>query len=921
MSSDLSLPSRYIELPYFCTKPPGTGSCDGSHNVESYQFRGNSKEFQDINPEDGWELLLKDFGTPNPVGQNTGGTGRNNPYFILYNKFNGKMKIYIAMMGSHTRQTSFLRIGFDNPDEGTEKSNTNQATRALFSNAESIQKTVLEFNPASEFKQMNQVVLMQNEQDYQWMVCELTTSYDPCACENPAAYSNKISTLRAQLVNVSTVNISATIDGKATAESVATNNNAKSTVDGSLASFFNPATEFGNSAQKGRKSWDDTKKTMDQIVDFGNDILVKQLAREWLRKDNPNFDDAALNSMNKAALKSVLSAPDNIKEMFGVRQAENTQVGKLLNATKGIASALPYVGMAIGIVDFLIDGGESSKSKEQSGPVSFDVNLKLTGELTEEQYVSQLSFYNPGSPIPSSSPGHLVPIYNNVLGVFNVLDLPDLEYYEINPNFTLDNILGGSGCIYLNEDFSNYEGAYNVKLRQYKPTSNIKYVINPASEMEVVSIDAAIIFEYSNNDSLRIRKPIAYQNTKAIPYHDLMSFSNSQIENVNIYGTELTSTENRVKSIENTSNLKLDFVSKNYPSDNSFIRFRTDYVPITCFSSNDFILLGSNNFGKVFVKLYIKLKHKTNPNAEYLTIVQSYDYTEKLKNAQKNSTLVGAYNTTLVYNLITQTYPGVLMCKHKYTDFQYGGFNRLFSPFENFLYNKYKWSIDFLPLNNQNDYSAPLDMTYTNQQFVTAKDRLTIPTGAVIPNNAILKAAGLIIIEPNVIFGNNIKIISGSRIDLKVPNSINPTLSLEIKPLSEILFNCTNLNFAAQHNTSQEIAQFCSNSTYTDRVYSRYRVDNRQEQEPIPTKPEYLNDFTIQPNPNTGNFTVIFNDLLAVDAKLIIQDLTGREVHQQLMPNDSSSFNVLTSGLSGGVYFVSVIQGEFKTTQKIMIQN
>jgi len=145
---------------------------------------GNSKQYQDINPEDGWELLLKDFGSPNPPGQSTGGTGRNNPFFILYNKYNGKMKVYVAMMGIHSKQATFVRMGFDKADPGTTKSNTNQASRALFSPAEPIQKTVLEFKPVLEYKQMNQVLAFQSANDYQWMVCELTTSYDPCTCES-----------------------------------------------------------------------------------------------------------------------------------------------------------------------------------------------------------------------------------------------------------------------------------------------------------------------------------------------------------------------------------------------------------------------------------------------------------------------------------------------------------------------------------------------------------------------------------------------------------------------------------------------------------------------------------------------------------------------------------------------------------------
>src|SRR5690606_27684076 len=193
--------------------------------------------------------------------------------------------------------------------------------------------------------------------------------------------------------------------------------------------------------------WESTQKTMKDIVDFGNDILTRELAKEWLKKDNPNWSDESLKNLNKAALKQLLASPDSIKKMFGVRQAKNSQMGKVLDAAKGIASNLPYVGMAIGIIDYLIDGGEEKRGDEKSGPVTYDINLKLSGTLTENQAIHNVTFFTPGSPIPATTGSHLTPIYNNVLGVFNVLELPELEYAELNPNLTdVNRIVTGNTC-------------------------------------------------------------------------------------------------------------------------------------------------------------------------------------------------------------------------------------------------------------------------------------------------------------------------------------------------------------------------------------------------------------------------------------------------------------------------------------------
>ncbi|HEY1045459.1 MAG TPA: hypothetical protein VGF79_03405, partial [Bacteroidia bacterium] len=758
LSNNLSTPSLYIELPYYCTKPLGSGSCDGTQNVLNYQFLGNSAKYQDINPEDGWELLLKDFGTPNPAGQNNGGTGRSNPYFILYNKFTGKMKIYMALMGIQNKQAAFIRIGFDNYEPGTTKIYaTNQANRALFSNAEPIQKTVLEFKPVLEFKQMNQVLQFQNQLNYQWTVCELTTSYDPCTCLNPDDHANKISTLRMQLVNVGTVDIEATIDGRATPlGSVAQSSDASSTVNGSLASFFKVATDAGNAAQKGASDWNNTQSTMNQIIDFGNDVLIKHLAKEWLRKDNPNFDEFTLKSMNKTALKNLLGAPDSIKQMFGVRQPSSTKLGKVLEASKGIASNLPYVGMAIGIVDYFMAGGGESAGQEKSGPVTYDINLRLHGTLTEKQSVADVTFYTPGSPIPSNTSSHLNPIYNNILGVFNILELPDVEFAEIGNNLSREDVVNklssASFCQYNYDNFNDLENANAIKFRQYRPKSDIKYVLNPASNLEVVSIDAAIVFEYKHNQNLFPNKIVDFLNSSAIPFHGDMVLNNNQL-----------TLEDRVNNLENSSNLKLEYVSRNYPLDTtSMIRFRTNYIPITCFTSLDFTLLGSDNFGEIYVKLYIRLKRKNSPNSEPITLVQTLDWKEKVIHATKLSDLSGTFTTSLYANKMTTT-PRYFKCK---TDL----FNS--RNYSEYVF-KSKFNITQLAFNDKGLYLGN-NYSYSNEQYLTVQDRLIIPSGAIIPDNSVIKAGGVVTIKPNVVLGSNVKIISAVQIDLQYPNTLGP---------------------------------------------------------------------------------------------------------------------------------------------------
>ncbi len=84
LQNNMDIPSFLLELPYFCSNAPGSGSCQNDNTMQ-YEILANNGEQQDIYPENGWELVLKNFGTQNTnVGSNDG-KGTTIPVFILYN--------------------------------------------------------------------------------------------------------------------------------------------------------------------------------------------------------------------------------------------------------------------------------------------------------------------------------------------------------------------------------------------------------------------------------------------------------------------------------------------------------------------------------------------------------------------------------------------------------------------------------------------------------------------------------------------------------------------------------------------------------------------------------------------------------------------------------------------------------------------
>lgn len=80
-------------------------------------------------------------------------------------------------------------------------------------------------------------------------------------------------------------------------------------------------------------------------------------------------------------------------------------------------------------------------------------------------------------------------------------------------------------------------------------------------------------------------------------------------------------------------------------------------------------------------------------------------------------------------------------------------------------------------------FYPPVDsVIYAGQTNLTVNGRLIIPTGASIPNNSVIKAAGKIIIMPNVSIGTGTLITSEVSIDVRSPNLWWPSVEMKIGP-------------------------------------------------------------------------------------------------------------------------------------------
>ena len=254
-----------------------------------------------------------------------------------------------------------------------------------------------------------------------WLVADFPMDYDPCVCQ----FDSRLQ-IEVNLIKKASVNLQATSTG-----SIVTSQDATAgTANGP--SFFGVANKAINAAGT---SFDSVDKLTNKLKNDAKDTSVK----------------TAIDQFNTAA-----KASDFLQ--------------------KGLA-ALPYVGAALGLLDFFTGGGEDSTPQPIAlQPLAIQMSTKTTGTIQDTNLYSTPYFFNPGNRLASTRPSD-VPSYNEALGVLSVLHRPVVD-------FTSQNTSSGTrGNI-----------ARQI-VQKFRLTQDIAYVINPAAGMTVQDFQVALVAE------------------------------------------------------------------------------------------------------------------------------------------------------------------------------------------------------------------------------------------------------------------------------------------------------------------------------------------------------------------------------------------------------------------------------------------
>ncbi len=176
----------------------------------------------------------------------------------------------------------------------------------------------------------------------------------------------------------------------------------------------------------------------------------------------------------------------------------------------------------------------------------------------------------------------------------------------------------------------------------------------------------------------------------------------------------------------------------------------------------------------------------------------------------------------------------------------------------------------FMDFNNNNQYDLPEDLVYTGY---TSVGNFTVVDSVRVKQQAILN----------------------------VPTGLRVILNNDIAPNNQSDAAC---------------------GIYTSGETEDYMIMFRKKgYTGVGVKSRGIQAVSVSPNPNKGIFTVAYSELLNEEAGILVRDIAGKVIFEQTYPAQNKIFKeeINLGGISQGVYFLEFISGEYRTTEKIIV--
>ena len=188
----------------------------------------------------------------------------------------------------------------------------------------------------------------------------------------------------------------------------------------------------------------------------------------------------------------------------------------------GLAS-LPYLGAAVGLLDFFTGGGQDSTPQPLAlQPLAIKMSTSTTGTIKDTSMHATPYFFNPGNRLANTRPSD-VPNYNETLGILSIITRPVVDFNMV-----------------ITQSGATRSQLTTTTKQTFRLTQDIPYVLNPASGMRVQDFQVALVAQsrsqndgapngdFSTFEGRNIQPDGTFRNMYRTNYYDAACIKNSK---------------------------------------------------------------------------------------------------------------------------------------------------------------------------------------------------------------------------------------------------------------------------------------------------------------------------------------------------------------------------------------------------------
>jgi hypothetical protein len=498
------------------------------------------------------------------------------------------------------------------------------------------------------------------------------------------------------------------------------------------------------------------------------------------------------------------------------------------------------------------------------------VKITANGDIKAMPQVNSNSFFIPGSPNQPTAFSSAKPIYNNVLGILSFTELPKLQY-------------------------ANWQWTSEVPIRQYKLLNQeIKYVLNPASGLEIESIQAQLVINLNNDKELQDIGINSYMDYNP-PYRGLFQFGRADDKHCD-----------GVDDFEKQINAS-GFEITNWPSSAQSYReitFGTPFVDLPCVHDQTFLInqLESSNL-RVSIKFHVIFK-----------VVNQFGATTQPEGPTEDEEELIEYIVT--YPIEIEKEPVDTRIRNMCYGYAFPQ-----DP-EIICFDNPSPSLFFITHYRKHYFFKPLDAS----PWLNLNNREVLPVSLNFENTT-LSGIQEFKAQKTITIGNNVEVLNGSNIQLRAGESIevselfegNELLQMEIGLDPSLYIGACN---PSGYNSTPNLNTLCENNSP---YYRQTRILNKTNNPVLESKQEIeiVKNVSLFPNP-AADFTTVRFDIIkesTITAELL--DVKGQVLKtlalNRYYPIGNFELPVNLQELNQGVYIVSFTdENGFKKAYKLV---